>query len=99
MFSLRAFFQAIVLEGKYWKRRMESVTAEYKKWRLFYKKKFAHDNRGMLDVIEVSALYYSKTLVVRPDVVPKVTSYGCFHTDRKRIWKRKLSLSIASTQY
>ena len=71
--SIRVFFQAIVLEGKYWKRRMESVTAEYKKWRLFYKKKFAHDNRGMLDVIEVSLLYYSKTLGARAYIVAKVT--------------------------
>ncbi|RXG68401.1 MLX-interacting protein [Armadillidium vulgare] len=29
--------EAVVLEGKYWKRRLRAVTAEYKKWRLFYK--------------------------------------------------------------
>ena len=33
------FFQAVVLEGKYWKRRLESVTAEYKRWRTFFKEK------------------------------------------------------------
>lgn len=27
----------MVLEGKYWKRRLATVTAEYKKWRIFYK--------------------------------------------------------------
>ena len=27
--------QAVVLEGKYWKRKLNAVTAEYKKWRLF----------------------------------------------------------------
>lgn len=32
--------EAVVLEGKYWKRRLESVTTEYKKWRLFYRKRF-----------------------------------------------------------
>ncbi|XP_076058400.1 MLX interacting protein mondo isoform X2 [Oratosquilla oratoria] len=31
--------EAIVLEGKYWKRRLQAVTAEYKKWRIFYKNK------------------------------------------------------------
>lgn len=29
--------QAVVLEGKYWKRRLATVTAEYKKWRIFFK--------------------------------------------------------------
>ena len=31
------FKQAVVLEGKYWKRRLATVTAEYKKWRIFFK--------------------------------------------------------------
>ncbi|XP_078680988.1 MLX-interacting protein-like isoform X24 [Branchiostoma floridae x Branchiostoma belcheri] len=31
--------QAVVLEGKYWKRRMETVVKEYMKWRVYYKKK------------------------------------------------------------
>lgn len=26
-----------MLEGKYWKRKFNAVTAEYKKWRLFYR--------------------------------------------------------------
>ncbi|VVC27899.1 Hypothetical protein CINCED_3A007134 [Cinara cedri] len=29
--------EAVVLEGKYWKRKFNAVTAEYKKWRLFYR--------------------------------------------------------------
>ncbi|XP_066255325.1 MLX-interacting protein isoform X1 [Euwallacea similis] len=29
--------EAIVLEGKYWKRKLAAVTAEYKKWRMFYR--------------------------------------------------------------
>lgn len=29
--------EAIVLEGKYWKRKLQAVTAEYKKWRMFYR--------------------------------------------------------------
>jgi hypothetical protein len=27
----------VVLEGKYWKRKLAAVTAEYKKWRMFYR--------------------------------------------------------------
>lgn len=42
-FELFTFiFQAVVLEGKYWKRKLAAVTAEYKKWRLFYK----HNSSG-----------------------------------------------------
>lgn len=33
----QSYFQAVVLEGKYWKRKFNAVTAEYKKWRLFYR--------------------------------------------------------------
>jgi MAX-like protein X len=29
--------QAVVLEGKYWKRRLQSVISEYRKWRKFFK--------------------------------------------------------------
>jgi len=31
--------QAVVLEGKYWKRRLLCVTTEYMKWRQYYKEK------------------------------------------------------------
>ena len=33
--------QAVVLEGKYWKRKPEAVATEYRKWR-FYKEKRVH---------------------------------------------------------
>ncbi|XP_070205181.1 MLX-interacting protein-like isoform X2 [Littorina saxatilis] len=29
--------EAVVLEGKYWKRRLDTVTKEYKKWRRYYR--------------------------------------------------------------
>ncbi|KAL5016828.1 hypothetical protein ScPMuIL_006417 [Solemya velum] len=29
--------EAIVLEGKYWKRKLDTVTAEYKRWRRYFK--------------------------------------------------------------
>nr|XP_009860089.1 transcription factor protein isoform X1 [Ciona intestinalis] len=31
--------EAVVMEGKYWKRRIETVVAEYKKWRAFFMEK------------------------------------------------------------
>ena len=31
--------QAVVLEGKYWKRKLSAVATEYRKWRLYYKEK------------------------------------------------------------
>ncbi|KAK6638370.1 hypothetical protein RUM44_008799 [Polyplax serrata] len=31
--------EAVVLEGKYWKRKLAAVTAEYKRWRMFYRNK------------------------------------------------------------
>ena len=34
-------FQAIILEGKYWKRNIEAVAAEYKRWRVFYKNQYS----------------------------------------------------------
>jgi len=34
--NIVGILQAVVLEGKYWKRRIETVVAEYKKWRAFY---------------------------------------------------------------
>lgn len=48
--SINAFFvkinlylifglQAVVLEGNYWKRRIEVVMKEYNKWRIYYKKR------------------------------------------------------------
>ncbi|XP_019848726.1 PREDICTED: MLX-interacting protein-like isoform X2 [Amphimedon queenslandica] len=36
--------QSVVIEGKYWKRTRQAVANEYRKWRLFYKKKNAWSN-------------------------------------------------------
>ena len=32
--------QAVVLEGKYHKRKVEAVAREYRKWRMFHREKF-----------------------------------------------------------
>lgn len=56
----------MVLEGKYWKRRLESVTAEYKKCRMYYKEKIAtessSDKRFMDEVM--TAIYTSRECTV-----------------------------------
>lgn len=42
------------MEGKYWKRRMQSVTTEYQKWRKFYKDHFTLGSNEQLHVQDVS---------------------------------------------
>ncbi|KAH7955484.1 hypothetical protein HPB52_001034 [Rhipicephalus sanguineus] len=37
---------AIVMEGKYWKRNFDNITAEYKKWRMFFCKKNSRFRTG-----------------------------------------------------
>lgn len=38
--------QAVVLEGNYWKRRIEVVMREYHKWRIYYKKRVSGSGRA-----------------------------------------------------
>ncbi|KAK9869757.1 hypothetical protein WA026_003489 [Henosepilachna vigintioctopunctata] len=45
--------EAVVLEGKYWKRKLHAVTAEYKKWRMFHRhhsllQQLSKENQDML---------------------------------------------------
>jgi len=37
----------VPIEGKYWKRRLEAVASEYKRWRLFYKQKRSFNQRKL----------------------------------------------------
>ncbi|XP_050302035.1 MLX-interacting protein isoform X2 [Anthonomus grandis grandis] len=44
--------EAIVLEGKYWKRKLAAVTAEYKKWRMFYRNHlYGHTPKEDIDML------------------------------------------------
>lgn len=44
--------EAVVLEGKYWKRRLATVTAEYKKWRIFFKNRImGRASKDLNDVV------------------------------------------------
>ncbi|KRT83720.1 hypothetical protein AMK59_3237, partial [Oryctes borbonicus] len=48
--------EAIVMEGKYWKRKLEAVTAEYKKWRMFYKNQSSGYIRDANDLLEMELM-------------------------------------------
>ncbi|XP_076269184.1 MLX interacting protein mondo isoform X2 [Rhynchophorus ferrugineus] len=52
--------EAIVLEGKYWKRKLAAVTAEYKKWRMFYRNNIlGHTSKESMDMLnDVDALLF-----------------------------------------
>ncbi|XP_066947966.1 MLX-interacting protein isoform X3 [Macrobrachium rosenbergii] len=54
--------EAIVLEGKYWKRQLDAVTAEYKKWRIYYKNKIS--GSSMIDsdgsIFDLEGMDFSK---------------------------------------
>lgn len=51
--------QAVVLEGKYWKRQCDVIKAEYMKWRKFYRSK-GLGNAAILDTVsEYDALDWS----------------------------------------
>ncbi|XP_014489484.1 PREDICTED: protein WBSCR14 homolog isoform X2 [Dinoponera quadriceps] len=49
--------EAVVLEGKYWKRKLAAVTAEYKKWRMFYRNKIlgwtSKDGSEMMESLDM----------------------------------------------
>ncbi|CAG0916394.1 unnamed protein product, partial [Notodromas monacha] len=47
--------EAIVLEGKYWKRKLAAVTAEYKKWRIYYRNNILR-KVGRCDESDLSAI-------------------------------------------
>ncbi|TKS83624.1 Carbohydrate-responsive element-binding protein [Collichthys lucidus] len=44
--------QAIVLEGSYWKRRIEVVIKEYHKWRIYYKKRLQKKKDDILSMLQ-----------------------------------------------
>nr|XP_022912047.1 MLX-interacting protein-like isoform X1 [Onthophagus taurus] len=65
--------EAIVLEGKYWKRKLAAVTAEYKKWRMFYKtqslghQKDANDLLLELELLRYDFPYQEHNMLIDED--------------------------------
>ena len=79
------FSQAVVLEGKYWKRRLDTVTKEYKKWRRFYRDRilqtvpdtpsFFSPYREVGSVIDVCGLYCVKSTECYVTLISSSTLY------------------------
>uniref|UniRef100_A0A087XU29 MLX interacting protein like n=1 Tax=Poecilia formosa TaxID=48698 RepID=A0A087XU29_POEFO len=65
--------EAIILEGSYWKRRIEVVIKEYHKWRIYYKKRLQKKKDDILSMLqEVSVLIWPKSIEPKwqPEVAP-----------------------------
>uniref|UniRef100_A0A8C9VP64 Carbohydrate-responsive element-binding protein-like n=1 Tax=Scleropages formosus TaxID=113540 RepID=A0A8C9VP64_SCLFO len=49
--------EAIILEGSYWKRRIEVVIKEYHKWRIYYKKRLQKNKDGVVSMLQKGPVY------------------------------------------
>uniref|UniRef100_A0AAY5KA61 BHLH domain-containing protein n=1 Tax=Esox lucius TaxID=8010 RepID=A0AAY5KA61_ESOLU len=71
--------EAIVLEGSYWKRRIEVVIKEYHKWRIYYKKRVS----GQICRAELEK--WSSQMDRQPEVLPEEEAHmfdlDCFLSD------------------
>ncbi|XP_038565653.1 carbohydrate-responsive element-binding protein-like [Micropterus salmoides] len=52
--------EAIVLEGSYWKRRIEVVIKEYHKWRIYYKKRLQSKKHDILSMLQEGQICQAK---------------------------------------
>ncbi|KAJ3589754.1 hypothetical protein NHX12_010597, partial [Muraenolepis orangiensis] len=52
--------EAIVLEGSYWKRRIEVVIKEYHKWRIYYKKRLQKNKDDFFSMLQQDQFYRSE---------------------------------------
>ncbi len=66
--------QAVVLEGKYWKRRLATVTAEYKKWRIFFKNQMM--GRASKDLNDIVRFPFRVDLCFIDEQLPLYFSLG-----------------------
>ncbi|KAK0136231.1 Carbohydrate-responsive element-binding protein [Merluccius polli] len=69
--------EAIVLEGSYWKRRIEVVIKEYHKWRIYYKKRLQKNKDDFLSMLQQDQLYrselekWSNQIYQEPEAAPE----------------------------
>lgn len=70
--------QAVVLEGNYWKRRIEVVMREYHKWRIYYKKRVSGGPRGKAGA-GLCCSWKSPRRSPRPPLRPSLTAPPCGH--------------------
>lgn len=50
--------EAVVLEGKYWKRQFDVIKAEYMKWRKFHRNR-GLGNQSIMDTVEFNFSFFS----------------------------------------
>lgn len=76
--------EAIVLEGNYWKRRIEVVIKEYHKWRIYYKKRLQKNKDGLLSMLPKGPIgragleKWSNQMYQEPDPLEEL---DCFLSD------------------
>ncbi|KAL0994778.1 hypothetical protein UPYG_G00127040 [Umbra pygmaea] len=83
--------EAIVLEGSYWKRRIEVVIKEYHKWRIYYKKRLQKNKDGLLSMLKKGQICraelekLSNQMYQEPEVMPEEEAHmfdlDCFLSD------------------
>ncbi|XP_031682859.1 carbohydrate-responsive element-binding protein [Oncorhynchus kisutch] len=82
--------EAIVLEGSYWKRRIEVVIKEYHKWRIYYKKRLQKNKDGLLSMLQKGQICraelekWSSQMYQEPEVMPEevhMFDLDCFLSD------------------
>uniref|UniRef100_A0AAR2L589 BHLH domain-containing protein n=1 Tax=Pygocentrus nattereri TaxID=42514 RepID=A0AAR2L589_PYGNA len=79
--------EAIVLEGSYWKRRIEVVIKEYHKWRIYYKKRKHKDLMPVLQktpICRTGLEKWSNQMYPEPEVTPEevhMFDLDCFLSD------------------
>ncbi|VEN55280.1 unnamed protein product, partial [Callosobruchus maculatus] len=62
--------EAVVLEGKYWKRKLAAVTAEYKRWRMFHRNRIlGHMPRDISDMFSESLLSWNSKSTENMDMM------------------------------
>ncbi|XP_023274078.1 carbohydrate-responsive element-binding protein-like isoform X1 [Seriola lalandi dorsalis] len=82
--------EAIVLEGSYWKRRIEVVIKEYHKWRIYYKKRLQKKKDDILSMLQEGQICqarlekWSNQMYQQPEAAPveaHMFDLDCFLSD------------------
>ncbi|KAM3868965.1 carbohydrate-responsive element-binding protein [Diretmus argenteus] len=82
--------EAIVLEGSYWKRRIEVVIKEYHKWRIYYKKRLQKNQGDLLSMLQQGQICpaelekWSSQMYQEPEAAPEeahMFDLDCFLSD------------------
>ncbi|XP_047276388.1 carbohydrate-responsive element-binding protein isoform X4 [Homo sapiens] len=87
--------EAVVLEGNYWKRRIEVVMREYHKWRIYYKKRVSGGGPGRPQSFPPAAAGYRPPRkipgkgILTPELAPLGPSIQS-RADSATVWPQRL---------